>query len=77
MKEPNNPPRSEKHELARRSLPEDLRPIFDEFVEDYKLAGLKHYDTPFISYLIAAEMVLFGWRHVDRPMKQEKPDTND
>jgi|GEM_PF-4796937 len=29
-------PRSEKHETARNSLPDDLKPIFDDLVEDYQ-----------------------------------------
>ncbi|HJN11596.1 MAG TPA: hypothetical protein QF564_23135 [Pirellulaceae bacterium] len=30
--------RSEKHEAARNTLPDDLNPVFDELVEDYKFA---------------------------------------
>jgi len=54
--------RSVKYDHARRSLPIDLRPIFDEFVTDYKVAGIKHYGRPFVSYEILAEMVRIGWR---------------
>lgn len=56
------PKRSEKYELARNSLPENLRPIFDAFVEDYKFAGAIHHGSPFVSYAILAEMVNAGWR---------------
>jgi hypothetical protein len=35
--------RSETHEQARNSLPEEPRPIFDAFVADYKFAGTKHH----------------------------------
>lgn len=61
MKEPE---RSEKHELARRSVPEELRDVFDEFVEHYKFAGTKHHGSPFVSYIVLAEMVKLGWRCV-------------
>lgn len=59
--------RTEKHELARNSLPDDLRSVFDDFVNDYKFFGTKHYGSPFISYAILAEMVLAGWRPTEPP----------
>ena len=57
-----NIPRSEKHEQARGSLPEALRPIFDDFVDDYRFAAMKHHGSPFVSYMVLAEMVKAGWR---------------
>jgi hypothetical protein len=60
--------RSEKHELARRSLPEELVPVFDAFVEDYKFAGTVHHGSPFVSYVILAEMVKAGWRLSGKPI---------
>ncbi len=66
MSEPSK--RSEKHELARGSLPEELLPFFDQFVEDYKFAGTVHYGSPFVSYTILAEMVKAGWRLSGEPM---------
>ena len=60
--------RSEKHELARNSLPDDLKPVFDDFVTDYKFAGTKHHGSPFVSYIILAEMVRMGWRLEAEPL---------
>jgi len=37
-------------------------PVFDQFVEDYKFAGTIHHGSPFVSYVILAEMVRAGWR---------------
>ncbi len=54
--------RTEKHEHARNSLPDELKPLFDDFVADYKFAGTKHHGSPFVSYIILAEMVRTGWR---------------
>lgn len=54
--------RSEKHEAARNTLPDELKPVFDDFVSDYKFAGTKHHGSPFVSYIILAEMVRMGWR---------------
>ena len=64
--------RSEKHELARNSLPPELRSTFDEFVQDYKFAGTAHHGSPFISYVILAEMVKAGWRPSGEPIDNWK-----
>ena len=61
--------RSEKHEQARSSLPEELRPIFDDFVVDYKFAATVHHGAPFVSYIVLAEMVRLGWRLTAEPIK--------
>lgn len=65
-------PRSEKHELTRNNLPDELKPVFDDFVADYKFAGTKHHGSPFVSYIILAEMVRMGWRLGEEPL-----DTDD
>ena len=53
--------RSEKHEQARSSLPDELRPIFDDFVADYRYAATKHHGAPYVSYVVLAKMVRAGW----------------
>ena len=63
--------RSEKHEQARNSLPEDLQSVFDDFVADYKFAGTKHHGSPFVSYIILAEMVRGGWRLAADPLPDD------
>jgi len=55
--------RTEKHEQARNSLPDELKPIFDEFVADYKFAAEQYHGKPYVSYIVLAEMVKVGWRH--------------
>jgi hypothetical protein len=42
--------RTRKEEEARNSLPDDLRPIFDDFVADYKFHGTKRHGKPYVSY---------------------------
>ncbi len=64
--------RSEKHEIARNSLPDELKPLFDQFVEDYKFAGTIHHGSPFVSYMILAEMIKAGWRPSGEPIGQWK-----
>jgi hypothetical protein len=72
-------PKSEKYQQARAALPEELRPVFDDFVTDYKFAGMKHHGSPFVSYIILAEMVKMGWRIGAEPMKDDgdTPSTED
>lgn len=67
-----NEKRSEKCEQARISLPDELRPVFDAFVDDYKFAGTIHHGSPFVSYIILAEMVKAGWRPSGEPIGQWK-----
>ena len=67
----NQKPRTEKHEQARNSLPDDLKPIFDDFVTDYKFAATKHHGSPFVSYAVLAEMVRLGWRLSAEPLSEE------
>jgi hypothetical protein len=60
--------RSEKHEYARNGLPEELQPVFDEFVRDYRFAANIHHGSPFVSYIVLAEMVRAGWRLSAEPI---------
>jgi hypothetical protein len=67
--------RSEKHEQARNSLPNELKPVFDDFVNDYKFCGTKHHGAPFVSYIILAEMVKMGWRLAAEPVRDSDPSS--
>ena len=68
MKEPR---RTEKHELARNGVPAELQGVFDEFVDHYKFAATKHHGSPFVSYVVLAEMVKLGWRCVGASSESE------
>lgn len=74
MTEENKPKRSEKHELARNTLPDALKPVFDEFVEDYKFSGALRHGSPFVSYIVLADLVRTGWRHTEEPVEEDKPN---
>jgi hypothetical protein len=65
------PRRTEKHEQARNSLPEELRSIFDDFVADYKFHGMKRHGAPYVSYMIMADMVRAGWRLAAEPTEDD------
>jgi hypothetical protein len=54
--------RSEKHERTRQSLPDELKPTFDALVAEYKFLATIHYRSPFVSYLVIADLVRNGWR---------------
>jgi len=61
--------RSEKEMEARNSLPEELRPVFDEFVTDYRYAATVRYGKPYVSYIVLADIVRAGWRLSAKPVK--------
>jgi len=53
---------SERELGARNSLPEELRPVYDDFVADYKYIATMRHGRPYISYIVLADMVKAGWR---------------
>jgi hypothetical protein len=59
----------EKQIEARDSLPGELKPIFDEFVADYKYAATMRHGRPYISYIVLADMIRAGWRLGAKPVK--------
>jgi hypothetical protein len=60
--------RSQKCEQSRASLPDDLKPVFDALVKDYKFAAQVHYGTVLVSYSILANLVRSGWRPSAQPI---------
>ena len=72
----NQEKRSEKHEFARKSLPDDLKGVFDDFVDHYKFAATKHHGSPFVSYIVLAEMVRAGWRLAAEPIEDSQTSDN-
>ena len=54
--------KSEKYIEARNSLSDDLKPIYDEFVSDYRYAATVRHGKPYVSYIVLADMVKAGWR---------------
>ena len=47
---------------ARESLPEELRPIYEQMVDQYSFYALKHYGRAWVAYMVIAELVKDGWR---------------
>lgn len=56
---------SPKFSEARESLPEALRPVYDQLVEDYAFFATKHYGRPYVAYRVIAALVLQGWKPAD------------
>ena len=56
------PLRIEGYEEARNSLPDDLKPVFDSLVEDYKFAATVRHGRGYVSYIVLADLVRAGWR---------------
>jgi hypothetical protein len=57
-------PPKKKRDQIREELPEDLRPIFDQLVDEYKFYSFKIHGKEFVSYGILGELVKDGWRPV-------------
>jgi hypothetical protein len=56
------PPTSQKFKEAESTLPEDLRPIFLRFVEEYEYLTNVHYRRGYVAYKVLADLVRAGWR---------------
>jgi len=52
----------------RDSLPEDLRSHYDCLVETYRYYAFMHYERPFVSYKILADLIRDGWRRSADPL---------
>ena len=61
--------RTPKHEEVRMALSQELVPVFDDIVVDYKFYATKRHEMPYVSYVVLADMVRAGWRLVDKPSK--------
>ena len=65
-------PNSPKSQAAEARLPESLKPIYRELVEQYSFATTVRYGRGYVAYEVLADLVLAGWRPnaEARPNKQ-------
>jgi hypothetical protein len=56
------PATSQKCKEAESSLPEELKPIFRRFVEEYEYLTNVHYGRGYVAYKVLADLVRAGWR---------------
>ena len=51
-----------KSKEAEAKLPEELRPVYREMVQQYEFFTHVKYGRGYVAYEVLAEMVLAGWR---------------
>lgn len=54
--------RSPKSQIAESRLPEELRPIYRQLVEQYSFVTQLRYGRGYVAYEVLADLVLAGWR---------------
>ena len=59
--------RTPKHEEARNSLPDELKKHFDALVAEYKAYATLRHGSPYVSYVVLADLIRAGWRPTDVP----------
>jgi hypothetical protein len=67
----NEESRIAKHEEARNTLPDGLKPAFDELVEDHKFATVKRYRQGYVAYIVLADLVRVYWRYIADPLDEK------
>jgi len=63
---------SAKYIEALNTLDDKLKPIFEEFVSDYRYATTARHGKPYVSYIVLADMVRAGWRCSADPQKESE-----
>ena len=53
----------------RNELADELKPIFDRLVDEYKFQALRLHGHPFVSYKVLGALVEEGWRPLDIEVK--------
>jgi hypothetical protein len=56
------PATSQKFKEVEATLPDDIKPIFRRFVEEYEYLTSLHYGQGYVAYKVLADLVLAGWR---------------
>ena len=65
---------SQKSKEAEAKLPEELRPAYQQMVQDYEFLTQVKYGRGYVAYEVLAHMVLAGWRHQGcEPFHQLQP----
>ncbi len=53
-----------KYEEGAAGLPEELRPIYRQLVEQYEFLTISHYGRGYVAYKVLADLILSRWRDV-------------
>ena len=60
---------SPKSKLAEDRLPEELKSVYRQMVEEYSFLTKLKYGRGYVAYEVIADMVLAGWRSSAEPHK--------
>ena len=52
----------QKFKEAEETLPEELKPVFRRFVDEYEYLTSVHYGRGYVAYKVLADLDLAGWR---------------
>lgn len=63
---------SPKSQAAENRLPEKLRPIYRQLVEQYSFVTQLRYGRGYVAYEVLADLVLAGWRPSAEPHKDSQ-----
>lgn len=66
------PVTSEKFKLAEATLPAELRPVFQRFVEEYEYVTHLSFGRGYVAYQVLAELIKAGWRPTGEPLPDSK-----
>jgi hypothetical protein len=61
---------SEKYLNAKASLPADLRPVYEDMVEQYSFHTQRLFGRGYVAYEVLASLVRDGWRCSADPQKK-------
>ena len=59
---------------AENELPDKLKSVFHQLVQQYEYLTTMHYGRGYVAYKVLADLVLEGWRPTAEPIK--KADKN-
>lgn len=63
---------SQKSLVAESRLPDEIKPVYRRFVEEYAFLTKLRYGRGYVAYEVIADLVLAGWRPIAKPSTTSK-----
>ena len=60
---------SPKYKSEEATLPDELRPVYRQLVEEYEFLTVAHYGRGYVAYKVLADIVRAGWRSSGKPIE--------